>query len=58
MADKLDDDVEIHIVGGLKKILITEKKTTSKKIFFYGFIPQKSKFLYKCDGYLFVTNQK
>ena len=42
MADKLDDDVEIHIVGGFEKDLnYWKKKITSKKIFFYGFIPHK-----------------
>ena len=42
LANKLDDDVEIHIIGGLEEdIKLWKNKISSKNIFFYGFIPHK-----------------
>jgi glycosyltransferase involved in cell wall biosynthesis len=42
LANKLDDDIEIHIIGGLEKdIKFWKSKINSKNIFFYGFIPHK-----------------
>ncbi len=42
MADKLDDDVEIHIIGGLEKdIKFWKNKIIRKNIYFYGFVPHK-----------------
>jgi glycosyltransferase involved in cell wall biosynthesis len=42
MADKLDEDVEIHIIGGLEKdIKFWKNKILRKNIYFYGFVPHK-----------------
>jgi len=42
IANKLDDDIEIHIIGGLEKdIQFWKNKIKSKNIYFYGFIPHK-----------------
>lgn len=42
ISDKLDDDVEIHIIGGMEKdINYWKNKVRSKNIYFYGFIPHK-----------------
>ncbi|MDA7732103.1 glycosyltransferase [Candidatus Pelagibacter sp.] len=42
LANKLDDDIEIHIIGGLEKdIKFWKSKINSKNIFFYGFIPHQ-----------------
>lgn len=40
ISNKLDEDVEIHIIGGLEKdIKFWKNKIINKNIFFYGFIP-------------------
>jgi len=60
MANKLDDDVEIHIIGGLEKdIKLWKKKIFSKNIYFYGFIPHKkvSNYINALDVCL-LPNQK
>ncbi len=42
LVKKLDDDTEIHIIGGLEKdINLWKRKIISKKIYFYGFVPHK-----------------
>ena len=42
IAKKIDDDIEIHIVGGLDKdICYWKKKITNKNIYFYGHVPHK-----------------
>lgn len=42
MANKLDHDIEIHIIGGLEKdIKLWKKKIICKNIYFYGFVPHK-----------------
>ncbi len=60
MANKLDDDVEIHIIGGLEKdIKFWKNKILSKNIYFYGFIPHKevSNYINALDVCL-LPNQK
>ena len=60
MANKLDDDVEIHIIGGLEKdIKHWKNKITSRNIYFYGFIPHKkvSNYINALDVCL-LPNQK
>ena len=40
IANKLDDDIEIHIIGGIEKdIKFWKNKINNKNIFFYGFVP-------------------
>jgi glycosyltransferase involved in cell wall biosynthesis len=47
IADKVSDDIEFHIVGGLDKdILFWKEKINSKNVFFYGFLPQKEVSIY------------
>jgi len=42
IADKVSEDIEFHIVGGLEKdIQFWKEKIDSKNVFFYGFVPQK-----------------
>ena len=42
LANRLDDDIEIHIIGGLEEdIKLWKSKISSKNIYFYGFIPHK-----------------
>ena len=60
LANKLDDDMEIHIIGGLEKdIKFWKSKINSKNIFFYGFIPHKevSSYINALDVCL-LPNQK
>ena len=60
LANKLDDDIEIHIIGGLEKdIKFWKSKINSKNIFFYGFIPHKevSSYINTLDVCL-LPNQK
>ena len=60
LANKLDDDIEIHIIGGLEKdIKFWKSKINSKNIFFYGFIPHKevSSYINALDVCL-LPNQK
>lgn len=60
MANKLDKDIEIHIIGGLEKdIKLWKKKIISKNIYFYGFVPHKevSKYINSFDVCL-LPNQK
>ncbi len=40
-ADKVSDDIEFHIIGGLKNdIEYWSKKISSNNVYFYGFVPQ------------------
>ena len=60
IADKLDEDVEIHVIGGLEKdINFWKNKITKKNIFFYGFIPHNkvSSYINALDVCL-LPNQK
>lgn len=60
IANQLDNDIEIHIIGGLDKdIKFWKKKIINKNIFFYGFIPHKkiSRYLNSLDICL-LPNQK
>jgi glycosyltransferase involved in cell wall biosynthesis len=60
LANKLDDDIEIHIIGGLEKdIKFWKSKINSKNIFFYGFISHKevSSYINALDVCL-LPNQK
>ena len=60
IADKLDEDVEIHIIGGLEKDLnFWKNKITKKNIFFYGFVPHSkvSSYINALDVCL-LPNQK
>ncbi len=60
IADKLDEDVEIHIIGGLEKdINFWKNKIIEKNIFFYGFIPHNkvSSYINALDVCL-LPNQK
>lgn len=60
MANKLDKDIEIHIIGGLEKdIKLWKKKIISKNVYFYGFVPHKevSKYINAFDVCL-LPNQK
>ena len=60
IADKLDEDVEIHIIGGLEKdINFWKNKIIKKNLFFYGFIPhnQVSSYINALDVCL-LPNQK
>jgi glycosyltransferase involved in cell wall biosynthesis len=42
LAKKLDDDIEIHVIGGLDKdIKLWKSKILNKNIYFYGYIPHK-----------------
>ena len=42
LAKKLDDDIEIHIIGGLEEdIQYWKNKVLNKNIYFYGFVPHK-----------------
>jgi glycosyltransferase involved in cell wall biosynthesis len=42
MDNKLDHDIEIHIIGGLKNdIQYWKNKISNKNIFFYGFVPHQ-----------------
>ena len=42
LANKINDDVEFHIVGGLEKdINLWKDKINSKNVFFYGFVSHK-----------------
>jgi glycosyltransferase involved in cell wall biosynthesis len=42
LAKKVDDDTEIHIIGGLEKdIKLWREKIINKNIYFYGFVPPK-----------------
>tara|TARA_B100000575_G_C23110328_1_gene641335 strand:+ start:702 stop:1832 length:1131 start_codon:yes stop_codon:yes gene_type:complete len=43
LANKLDEDIEIHIIGGLEEdIQFWKKKVLDKNIYFYGFVPHKN----------------
>ena len=43
ISNKLDSDIEIHIVGGLEKdIGYWKDKIKSKNVYFYGFIPHEN----------------
>lgn len=43
LAKKLDDDIEIHIIGGLEKdINLWREKIINKNVFFYGFVAPKN----------------
>lgn len=45
--DKVSDNIEFHIIGGLEKdISLWKKKINSKNVFFYGFISQKDISMY------------
>ena len=60
MANKLDEDVEIHIIGGLEKdITHWKNKIIGRNIHFYGFIPHKkvSNYINALDVCL-LPNQK
>jgi glycosyltransferase involved in cell wall biosynthesis len=60
ISKKLDNDVEIHIIGGLEKdIYFWKNKITSKKVYFYGFVEHKevSKYINALDVCL-LPNQK
>ena len=60
LTNKLDDDIEIHIIGGLEKdIKFWKSKINSKNIFFYGFIPHNevSSYINALDVCL-LPNQK
>ena len=60
MSNKLDDDIEIHIIGGLEKdIQFWKKKIKSKNVYFYGFISHKevSNYINALDVCL-LPNQK
>ena len=60
MANKLDNDIEIHIIGGLEKdIQFWKNKINSKNIHFYGFISHKevSNYINALDVCL-LPNQK
>ena len=42
LANKLDDDIEIHIIGGLEEdVQFWKNKFLNKNIYFYGFIPPR-----------------
>ena len=60
ISKKLDNDVEIHIIGGLEKdIYFWKNKITSKKVYFYGFVEHKevSNYINALDVCL-LPNQK
>ena len=60
LADKINSDVEFHIIGGLEKdVNFWKNKIDSKKVFFYGFVPHKevSNYLNALDICL-LPNQK
>tara|TARA_B100000242_G_scaffold293911_1_gene273662 strand:- start:1787 stop:2863 length:1077 start_codon:yes stop_codon:yes gene_type:complete len=60
IADKVDQDVEIHIIGGLEKDLnFWKNKIKKKNIFFYGFVPHSkvSSYINALDVCL-LPNQK
>jgi len=41
IADKVSDDIEFHIIGGLQNdIEYWSNKINSKNVYFYGFVPQ------------------
>lgn len=42
IADKVGDDIDFHIIGGLEKdISFWKDRIKSNNVYFYGFIPQK-----------------
>jgi glycosyltransferase involved in cell wall biosynthesis len=42
IADKVSDDIEFHIIGGIEKDIIQWKqKIQNKNVFFYGYVPHK-----------------
>jgi len=60
IADKVDHDMEFHIIGGLEKdIKLWKEKLKSKNVFFYGFVSQKevSRYINSLDICL-LPNQK
>ncbi len=47
IADKVSDDVEFHIIGGLEKdIQYWKNKIKSTNVYFYGFVQQKDLTMY------------
>ena len=60
IANKIDNDIEIHIIGGLEKdITFWKNKIDSKNIYFYGFVPHQkvSNYINALDVCL-LPNQK
>ena len=60
IADQLDNDIEIHIVGGLEKdIKLWKTKINHNNIFFYGYVPhwEVSSYINSFDVCL-LPNQK
>ena len=60
ISRKLDDDIEIHIIGGLDEdIKMWKEKITNKNVYFYGFVPHKivSHYINSLDVCL-LPNQK
>jgi len=60
IANKLDKDIEIHIVGGIEKdIKFWKNQISSKNIYFYGFIPHNKTSNYiKALDVCLLPNQK
>ena len=60
IANKVKDDVEFHIIGGIEEdISIWKQKIQNKNVFFYGYVPHKevSKYINSLDVCL-LPNQK
>ena len=60
IADKVDKDIEFHIVGGVEKDINNWKeKVNSKNVYFYGYVPHKqvSNYIHSLDICL-LPNQK